>query len=153
MNKKISLIVTIVISVLIMPTANAQRGCCSHHGGVAGCTSSGRQICKDGTLSPSCTCTPVAKDVYGCMDSKAKNYNEKATKDDGTCKYYTYGCTDSSAINYNSSATKSDGSCKYENLSMYEETKTEEDNDDDSSWIFGMVATITGAVIYKKVKK
>ena len=33
----------------------ARRGCCSHHGGVAGCAG-GRQKCRDGSLSPSCTC-------------------------------------------------------------------------------------------------
>ena len=34
-----------------------QRGCCSWHGGVCGCDSlSGRVICCDGTLSPTCTC-------------------------------------------------------------------------------------------------
>ena len=32
-----------------------QRGCCSHHGGVCGC-SGGRQACCDGKLSPSCLC-------------------------------------------------------------------------------------------------
>jgi len=32
-----------------------QRGCCSHHGGVCGC-SGGRQVCCDGALSPSCLC-------------------------------------------------------------------------------------------------
>lgn len=31
------------------------RGCCSHHGGVCGC-SYGRAQCCDGTLSPSCGC-------------------------------------------------------------------------------------------------
>jgi len=36
-------------------TYNEQRGCCSHHGGVCGC-SGGRKECCDGTLSPSCTC-------------------------------------------------------------------------------------------------
>ena len=40
-------------------TAKAQRGCCSHHGGVAGCNEYGRTICNDGTLSPSCTCTSI----------------------------------------------------------------------------------------------
>jgi len=33
----------------------AQRGCCSYHGGVCGC-SGGRAQCCDGTLSPSCGC-------------------------------------------------------------------------------------------------
>ncbi|WP_294966244.1 hypothetical protein [Sulfurimonas sp.] len=32
-----------------------QRGCCSWHGGVSGC-SNGRVTCNDGTYSPSCTC-------------------------------------------------------------------------------------------------
>jgi hypothetical protein len=30
-------------------------GCCSYHGGVAGCRG-GRVVCADGTLSPSCRC-------------------------------------------------------------------------------------------------
>ncbi len=35
----------------------AKRGCCSDHGGVAGCNqSTGFQLCKDGTTSPSCKC-------------------------------------------------------------------------------------------------
>lgn len=42
----------------------AQRGCCSHHGGVAGCGSNGKQICHDGTYSPSCTCTPTVTWMY-----------------------------------------------------------------------------------------
>lgn len=32
-----------------------QRGCCSWHGGVCGC-SLGTVVCCDGTFSPSCTC-------------------------------------------------------------------------------------------------
>ena len=35
----------------------AQRGCCSWHGGVSHCGSSGYYICKDGTRSPTCTCS------------------------------------------------------------------------------------------------
>lgn len=33
----------------------AQRGCCSWHGGVCGCTG-GRARCCDGKLSPTCGC-------------------------------------------------------------------------------------------------
>ncbi len=33
----------------------AQRGCCSHHSGVCGC-SGGRVTCCDGSFSPSCVC-------------------------------------------------------------------------------------------------
>lgn len=38
MNKKIGLI--------IPARVEATRGCCSHHGGVSGCSSSGRQLGK-----------------------------------------------------------------------------------------------------------
>ena len=63
----------------------AQRGCCSHHGGEAGCSSDGRKICVDGTISPTCICTPEKVDVYGCTDSSASNYNPNATINNGTC--------------------------------------------------------------------
>ena len=33
----------------------ARGGCCSHHGGVCGC-SGGRIVCCDGVFSPSCDC-------------------------------------------------------------------------------------------------
>jgi len=37
----------------------AQSGCCSFHGGVLGCSGDGRTVCRDGTLSPSCQCSPA----------------------------------------------------------------------------------------------
>lgn len=100
----------ILIIIFSFPNVSyARSGCCSHHGGVAGCSSNGRQICNDGTLSPSCTCTPAY--VYGCMDSSAKNYNRNANRDDGSCSYYKYGCTDINSINYDGTAEKDDGNC------------------------------------------
>ena len=113
----------------------AQRGCCSHHGGEAGCSSDGRQICADGTFSPSCTCTPIRTDVYGCTDSRARNYNPRATINNGTCVYDVLGCTDKNANNYNKNATKDDNSCKYDVLGCidkdaknYDENATKDDN-------------------------
>jgi len=36
---------------------DARSGCCSHHGGVAGCDSAtGHQACNDGSDSPTCGC-------------------------------------------------------------------------------------------------
>lgn len=109
MKKTIFLICFFFIIAFISHPVQAKSGCCSHHGGVAGCNSSGRTICRDGTLSPSCTCTPPK--VFGCTDYKAKNYNANANSDNGTCKYYVYGCMDNNALNYNPSAEKSDNSC------------------------------------------
>jgi len=49
-----------VFSTFDQPTLNgtviAKRGCCSHHGGVAGCNNNGSVKCNDGTTSPTCTC-------------------------------------------------------------------------------------------------
>lgn len=114
MRKIFSYKIILLLLIFIAPaTVSAQRGCCSHHGGVAGCNENGRQICRDGTLSPSCTCTPAVTNIYGCTDSSAKNFNSRANKDDGTCEYYVEGCKDSSTKNYNAAADKDDGSCEY----------------------------------------
>jgi hypothetical protein len=91
-----------IISVIMIPNVSAQRGCCSHHGGVNGCSSSGRSVCNDGTISPTCTCessldsskesskqsTNVSsQSISGCNDEYAINYNSKSTIDDGTCQF------------------------------------------------------------------
>jgi beta-glucanase (GH16 family) len=49
--------------------------------------------------------------VHGCIDSKASNYNPKATLDNNSCVYQ--GCTDVDACNYDINATKEDGSCAF----------------------------------------
>lgn len=103
-------VVLIVVFFFGILSVYAQRGCCSHHGGVAGCSPYGRQVCRDGTLSPSCGCTPPR--VYGCTDSTADNYNSSANTNDGSCIYK--GCTDVNAKNYNSKSNTPDGSCLYE---------------------------------------
>lgn len=106
MIKKI-LYIILIISIVLPLNIYARRGCCSHHKGVSGYDSStGRIVCKDGTYSPSCVCEKEVTEVYGCTDSKAKNYNSNATKNDDSCTYDVYGCTDLKAKNYNSKATK-----------------------------------------------
>lgn len=92
-------------------TVNAARGCCSNHQGTCGCTSYGKQICCDGSESPTCTCTPPV--IYGCTDYKANNYNRNANRNDGSCTYTVKGCTDAKAKNYNQNANTDDGSCLY----------------------------------------
>lgn len=116
MKKIIAL--TIVLILLMPYSVNAKRGCCSWHGGESGaCSTSGKEICNDGTESPSCTCESAYSAptyVYGCIDKTAKNYNSSATKSDGSCIYYIYGCTDSTAINYAAKNNTDDNSCKYQ---------------------------------------
>jgi len=51
----LSLCVCFVL-LLFINSALATSGCCSWHSGVCGCSSGGRQICCDNTLSPTCTC-------------------------------------------------------------------------------------------------
>jgi len=131
------MVVVLIYIILCVPAKiEAARGCCSHHGGVSGCSDSGRQICKDGTLSPTCTCTPTITYVYGCTDKSARNYDPQANKDNGSCIYYVYGCTDESAKNYSPDAEKDDGTCEYYVFgctnSLAENYNSEADKDDGS---------------------
>lgn len=61
-----------------------------------------------------CICDTIEKQVLGCMDSKATNYDPAANCDNKLCKHEEdiLGCTDQTACNYNSKATQDDGSCK-----------------------------------------
>lgn len=175
MKSRIKYEFVFLIIMLIFPiTANAQRGCCSHHGGVAGCSENGRQICRDGTLSPSCTCTPTVTYIYGCTDSSAKNYNSRANKDNGSCQYYIYGCTDPEAKNYNDKAEKDDGSCEFykygctdseainydsnaekdDNSCEFQKTIEEKTNEDSNGILpIIMIGGIGAGVYYFKKKK
>lgn len=148
----------IFLAVCLLPImVKAKSGCCSHHGGVAGCDASGKQICRDGTLSPSCTCAPTYSYVYGCTDKNAKNYNSNADKDDDSCEYYIYGCTDSKAINYNLEADKDDGSCEYaQSETLNSKTNKEPVNNDTKTAIYKFILSAgaigTGFIIGKKIK-
>lgn len=157
MKNKI-LILVMCLFLLLPISVDAQRGCCSHHGGVSGgCSSSGKQICNDGILSPTCTCTPSVSYKYGCTDKDAINYDSKANRDDGSCRYYVYGCTDESANNYNDKAEKDDGSCKYNsnlsnrNNNIKEENSVNNDEVDPLGTITGL--GMLGGIIYLIAKK
>ena len=79
---KQSVFAVFLILVLILPcNVEAQRGCCSYHGGVSGCSSSGKQICNDGTLSPSCTCTPAYIDKNNINNNYESNNDSYKYKD------------------------------------------------------------------------
>lgn len=54
----VQIIAVLVVFSFPFSESYAKAGCCSHHGGVSGCDSTtGRQLCKDGTTSPSCPCS------------------------------------------------------------------------------------------------
>lgn len=69
MKKIITVLTVFVLFFASSPDLYAKRGCCSWHGGVSYCGSSGYYICNDGSRSPSCTCynsynPPVYVPIY-----------------------------------------------------------------------------------------
>jgi hypothetical protein len=76
MSKKIILF----IAILLLPSSVslAKQGCCSYHGGVSYCGSSGYYICNDGTRSPSCTCSSGYSEIIsdGCS-TNCSSFAEK----------------------------------------------------------------------------
>ena len=96
----------LVLANVAILNVKAGRGCCSWHGGESSsCTTDGRRICNDGTISPSCTCTPSYK-----VTTKKRTTIKRTTT---TTTKIIRGCTDTNAINYNSTANISDNSCQY----------------------------------------
>lgn len=75
------------------------------------------------------------KEIYGCTDSSAYNYDVSATINDGSCEYE--GCTDYTAANYDPNATIDDGSCEYEGCTDYTAANYDPDATiDDGSCIY-----------------
>ncbi len=62
--KRIKYAILLSLVILLPFVVYAGRGCCSHHGGVSHCdTDTGRQVCNDGTYSPSCRCGTGTSDL------------------------------------------------------------------------------------------
>ena len=200
--KYFSFLGTFLLSVFMFINVEAASGCCSSHGGVD-CSkkqANGNVVCVDGWTGSTCsysgmkkcqgsspsvvggstkkkTTTPK-KEVSGCMDKDAKNYNKNATKDSGNCIYYKEGCTDKDAFNYDSTAEKDDGSCiervtgcmdeKAENYNSkanvsdgsckYKEEETDKKEEEKESSTVGGVITLgaiggLGYLGYRQMKK
>ena len=67
----------LLVFLFIPLVVYAGRGCCSHHGGVSHCdTSTGKQVCNDGTYSPSCRCS------YNPDDDEHEVKQHKITKNE-----------------------------------------------------------------------
>jgi hypothetical protein len=71
------LVLTVFLLLSPLTNAYAKAGCCSRHGGVAGCNAQGKQTCKDSTISPTCTCA-------GYTGTKAKSTKSTVTTTTGS---------------------------------------------------------------------
>ena len=81
----------------------AQRGCCSRHGGVSNQCSNGRQVCNDGSVSPSCPCEDYSSYIPSTSssgNSSSGNSNSSSSAKSVSIPSYKYGCTNSNALNY-----------------------------------------------------
>ena len=107
MKKIVVKIILVAITIVLLNPlqASAQRGCCSHHGGITNSCSRGRQVCADGTVSKTCPC-----ENYSYSNNNSSNNYENTTP----AITYVYGCTDVNAINYNQQANSNDHSCQYQ---------------------------------------
>lgn len=162
--KKIIFVFVVIYLSTATLNVEAQRGCCSHHGGVSGGCRNGKQVCNDGTTSPSCTCSGGSSNsysysppkIYGCTDSTAYNYNPNANTNDGSCVAKKYGCTDPEAYNYDSSANTDNGACKakvYGCTNKNAKNYNKDANISDNSCLFTKSKTRTEKVKYKTIKK
>ena len=67
---------------LIVPWAEARRGCCSRHGWVNYCASNGRYVCNDGSYSPTCTCNGWG---YSSSYNRAQTHTKHAQPPQKSC--------------------------------------------------------------------
>lgn len=83
MKKEQQYIKLILLLFIIIPiSVQAGSGCCSWHGGESGdCTSNGKSICNDGTISPSCKCDFDYETDNNCEPKTNENiHNSSETK-------------------------------------------------------------------------
>lgn len=72
----------IIGSISFLPFGNlyAAKGCCSRHGGVAGCNNvTGFLMCKDGKQSPECKCSGTTVKSYQYKSPKSSKVPSTAT--------------------------------------------------------------------------
>lgn len=93
MKKRGSFVLVIIIFCFVFfpNIIYAKQGCCSHHGGVVGC-SGGRQVCADGTYSPTCTC--------GTYNSNSSNSSNSSSSSLGNSSYKSSNSNSTDDSNY-----------------------------------------------------
>ena len=134
--------------------------CCSMQGGSTGeFNNDGYLICMDETISYDKSCIKIKEDstkLKGCTDKNAKNYNEKATINDGNCLYYVYGCTDKEAHNYNKNADTDNGTCIAKIFGCINDKAynyNREANTNDKSCKFKIIIENDEEILYKTIYK
>lgn len=77
--KKKMIIILFLITIFLPIDVNAQRGCCSWHSGESGSynTTTGMEICNDGTDSPSCVGNYTVRENYLKKLEKQRKEEEK----------------------------------------------------------------------------
>lgn len=75
-----SVIITVFLLSLALNQAYAKAGCCSKHGGVAGCDKkTNHQLCKDGSDSPTCLCDGSTANQGKTMTTTVTPSSKKTT--------------------------------------------------------------------------
>lgn len=85
---KLSTLCGVALSLLVFSLpqvsyAAGAKSCCSHHGGVASCDVSGFQLCKDGSVSPSCKCKAKKAVKTKTVKSTADKVDKPVRKSSG----------------------------------------------------------------------
>jgi hypothetical protein len=71
-------ILFLAVFLLGVDKVGAAAGCCSWHGGVSYCDSSvGKQVCNDGSYSPSCTCAKDQEKKNETISQQAQQLSDK----------------------------------------------------------------------------
>ena len=71
-----------------------------------------QQFPNEDVISQSLDVLNFQRQVEGCTNPSATNYNPLATVDNGTCVFPLEGCTNPLALNYNPEAEVDDGTCE-----------------------------------------
>lgn len=152
--KKIILSVLIIAIAVIVFSHNslAERGCCSWHGGVCGCDSSvGRQLCCDGSLSPSCGCAynpPKPKVVT--QPTPTKTVTTQSTNSEPDYKKM-YESSKSDLETCKNDSSKKDNTIS-ENNKQITKLKNDATNSSDWNYILGFLLIIAIVKILYKPK-
>ena len=160
-------LIFLAVFLLFSSASQATSGCCSWHGGVSHCdTSVGRQVCNDGTYSPSCGCTyipPTPKPTP--LVPFIKPVAVGTTKITGQIKYCGFGEMFSTLDDANKSKDNAIASAKQtllnENATLKKDNQNLNikvdnlNNDSGDSFWWGLLIGIlgTGGIVWYNNKK